>query len=187
MLSTAAVSPVDPGTIVIAGVPENPDEPEAGAWQAPSTASSVSRGRLGLMGAQFRAPEVGMATPTAAAAAAEAAATLRAWACCWARRRCAGGDALLAIGGGAVEPWLAVAGADVGRDRGLDHRQAPSHSLTIRRPDSRHIALGHDAGDRTVRPGLGGYFANANFECWITRTQSRWIEDLNTLLIRVWA
>jgi len=52
VLSTAAVSPVDPaGTVVISGVLENPDEPEAGAWQAPSTARSVSRGRRGLMGA----------------------------------------------------------------------------------------------------------------------------------------
>jgi len=45
------VSLVDPaGTVVISGVLEKPDEPEAGAWQAPSTASSVSPGRRGPMG-----------------------------------------------------------------------------------------------------------------------------------------
>ena len=50
VLSTAVVSPVDPaGTVVISGVLEKPDEPEAGAWQAASTAKSVSRGQLGLM------------------------------------------------------------------------------------------------------------------------------------------
>ena len=52
VLSTPAVSPVEPaGTVVISGVLENPDELEVGAWQAPSTASSVSSDRRGLMGA----------------------------------------------------------------------------------------------------------------------------------------
>lgn len=50
VLSAAVVSPVDPtGAVVISGVLENPVEPEAGAWQAASTAKSVSRGQLGLM------------------------------------------------------------------------------------------------------------------------------------------
>lgn len=50
VLSTAVVSPVDPaGIVVISGVLEKPDELEVGAWQAPSMASSISRGRRGLM------------------------------------------------------------------------------------------------------------------------------------------
>lgn len=57
VLSTAVVSPVDPaGTVVISGVLEKPDEPEAGAWQPASTASSVSRGRRGPMGRSLARP-----------------------------------------------------------------------------------------------------------------------------------
>jgi len=35
---------------------EQPDDPEAGAWQAPSTASSVSPGRRGPMGRSLARP-----------------------------------------------------------------------------------------------------------------------------------
>ena len=79
VLSIAVVSPVDPaGTVVISGVLENPDEPEAGAWQAPSMASSVSLGRRGLIGTQFSAPGVGMATPVTFALAGPTGDRLRA-------------------------------------------------------------------------------------------------------------
>lgn len=53
---SAAVVPVDPGTVVTPGVLEKPDESAVGTWQAPSTASSISRGGLGLIGRSLARP-----------------------------------------------------------------------------------------------------------------------------------
>ena len=48
VLSTADESLVELAeTVVISGAVEKPDEPEGGAWQALTMASSISRGRRG--------------------------------------------------------------------------------------------------------------------------------------------